>query len=333
MSEATKKESCDCFIARHPKAGDLGAALLEPEADVVVLAARYRVSKTMLYEHRKHLRAAGLLSTEKPKRVSARSVRGSAGTTEKGEGFHGKATEPRKTEESPARAQPQVPETTRGIAIPPVHGTAYLSAVEHCAEAITRGVMRPAVLQGIAQKLGITRDRARQALYEAARHLRMDMGGMLERQEASIAWTLRQRDEAKAKAEAREKAAEDWRQKERRAHEDAQGITDPEARINALGEAARMGLVASKYGLEAEKWHASALAHQRHLDDIQCLLGPKELHLHPPPGDGEAMLERLGAELARRFAGQADALRLIEAAMQAAERRSGEVIETTGEAA
>jgi len=330
MSEPTGKVSCGCFVARHPKAAELEAALLAPEADVVVLAARYRVSKTMLYEHRKHLREAGVLGAEKSgKRVGARSAKESGGSTEKATE---KPAPPRNENPSPTRAQSQVADTKDGIVIPQVHGTAYLSAVEHCAEAITRGVMRPAVLQGIGQKLGLTRDRVRQAYYEAARHLRLDMGGLLERQESSIAWVLRQRDDAKSKADAREKAAEDWRRREREAHDAAVKIDDDASRIGALGDAARMGITASKYGMEAEKWNAQALALQRHMDDVQCILGPKELHLHPPPGDGEAVLERLGVELARRFAEQPEALRLIEAAMQAAER-TPVVIDATGEAA
>lgn len=378
--------ACNCFVARHPKAGEIDAALREPKADILALADRYRVSKTVLYEHRRHLReadagqpaappeaprdlpavageqagqalaegseeAAQQLAAEtapaspaeppaeKPARVSTRSVRDYAASTENEAGFRGNEGEVAEKQltpgQSPARAQPQVVETKGGIVIPQVHGTAYLTAVEHCAEAITRGMMRPAVLQGIAQRLGLTRDRVRQAFYEAARHLRLDMGGLLERQEASIAWVLRQRNEAQAKAEAREKMADEWRQKERRAHDVAQGIGDEEARVSALGEAARMGLVASKYGLEAEKWAAQALSHQKHLDDIQCLIGPKEVNFNQfnqGGGDG-ATFARFAAALARRFRDRPDILAELEAAAAELERAGDEPILVESEAA
>lgn len=378
---------CNCFVARHPKAAEIDAALREPRPNILAIADRYRVSKTVLYEHRRHLREADAGQpaappeapralpafageqagqalaegskeapqqlaaeaapaspteppAEKPACVSARSVRDSAAPAENDprvRGNEGETAEKQLTGgQSPARAQPQVVETKGGIVIPQVHGTAYLTAVEHCAEAITRGVMRPAVLQGISQRLGLTRDRVRQAFHEAARHLRLDMGGLLERQEASIAWVLRQRDEAQSKATAREKDAAEWRQREKRAHDVAEGISDEEARVAALGEAARMGLVASKYGLEAEKWAAQALAHQRHLDDIQCLIGPKELHLNQynqqGGGDG-ATFARFAAALARRFRDRPDILAELEAAAAEVEQRSDEPILVESEAA
>lgn len=212
-----------------------------------------------------------------------------------------------------------------------------MTAVAACAEAITRGLMRPAVLQGIAQKYGITRDRVRQAYHEAARHLRLDMGGLLERQEASIAWTLRRRDEAQAKADARERIAEEWRQRERKAHDDAQRLDDDQERITALGEAARMGLAASKYGLEAEKWHAQALSHQKHLDDVQCLLGPKEFNVTQNNFNGSADVTRFAQALAARFADRPEILAALGEAAAAIERAQepGDLaaIVTTGEAA
>lgn len=348
QEKAARGVACNCFVARHPKAAEIDAALRDPRPDILAIADRYRVSKTVLYEHRKHLRdtepeqgapVEPEPAAEKPARVSARSVKASAGSAENEPEFRGNdegAAEKQLTDgQSPARAQPQVGESKGGIQIPQVHGTAYLTAVEHCAEAITRGVMRPVVLQGIGQRLGFSRDRMRQALYEAARHLRMDMGGLLERQETSIAWVLRQRNEAQAKAEAREKMAEEWRQKERRAHDDAQSITDAEARIAALGDAARMGLVASKYGLEAEKWAAQALAHQRHLDDIQCLIGPKELHVNQfnQGGSDSAMFARFAAALARRFRDRPDVLAELEAAAAELERAPDEPILVESEAA
>jgi hypothetical protein len=195
-----------------------------------------------------------------------------------------------------------------------------MQAVSHCMEAIVRGVMRPTVLQGIGAKFGLTPARARHAFHEAARHLRLDMGGMLERQESSIAWTIRQREDARAKGDAREKVAEDWRRKEREAHEAASRIADDDARIAALDKAARMGLVASKYGLEAEKWHAQALNHQRHLDGIQCLLGPKELHLTQINTGGSDDVERFARALAKRFADRPDVLAALEAAATDIER-------------
>lgn len=372
--------TCNCVVSKHPDAAAIDAALLPPEPeDPRAVAQRYGLSRTSVYEHRRHIglgdkpiraRAASpdatpakpsdagrathrdgatapQTSLEPPATaaqpsagqsdVSARSasVPAHSGTIpeKRAEGAP-RVTTP--SMESPTRAQPQVVDSTTIPAIPENRGTGtYSTAVAACAEAITRGVMRPAVLQGIGQKYGLTRDRVRQAYHEAARHLRLDMGGLLERQETSIAWVLRQRDEARTKAEARDKSAEDWRRKERESHEAAQRITDDEARIAALGEAARMGLVATKYGLEAEKWHASALAHQRHLDDVQCLVGPKEVTLQQFNMSAGASVAEFAAALARRFADRPEILAALDAAAGELERDPGDAaaIVTTGEAA
>ena len=359
MSDTTKKESCGCFVARHPEAAAIDAALRAGD-DPRDVAQRFGIGKSRAYEHRKHLGvgpvAAPAVAPDAPVELAApvapsapeppvevvavpepvESVPRPMESVPRSEGaFHGTGRDPAPNPgQSSTRALPQVVETQRGTTAPVVHGTDYMQAVALCTEAITRGAMRPAVLQGIGQKLGLSSARMRHAYHEAARHLRLDMGGMLERQEASIAWTLRQREDARTKGDAREKTAEEWRRKEREAHEAASRIVDDEARVRALGDAARMGLVASKYGLEAEKWHAQALAHQRHLDGIQCLLGPKELHLTQNNfGDGGDALAKFGAELARRCEGRPDVLAVINAAVEAIERGGGEVIEATGEAA
>lgn len=315
-----------CFLARHPDAAAIDAALATEDPRVV--AQRFGIGKTAAYKHRTHL---------PPQVVDSASV--SPIPQEDAPIPRNEAPAAERRPASSTRAQPQVSETTGGTAIPQVHGTAYMTAVAACAEAITRGLMRPAVLQGIGRKYGLSRDRARHALYEAARHLRMDMGGLLERQESSIAWTLRRRDDAQTKAEARERIAEEWRQRERWAHDEAMRMDDAEARIAALGHAARLGLVASKYGLEAEKWHAQALAHQRHLDDVQCLLGPKEFNLTQiNTGGGAATgdVEQFAAALAARFAGRPEILAELAAAADDIERAQpgdSSAIVTTGEAA
>lgn len=329
MSETTKKESAACcFLARHPDAAAIDAALAKEDPRAV--ARRFGIGKTAIYKHRGHIAPQVVDSASVPPipRDSAEQEPPSRKTAE------------RRTESS-TRAQPQVLETTGGTGIPRNGGTAYETAVAACAEAITRGLMRPAVLQGIGQKYGLTRDRARHAYHEAARHLRLDMGGLLERQETSIAWLIRRRDDAQGKADARERIAEEWRQKERKAHDDAQRISDDRERIAALGDAARMGLVASKYGLEAEKWHAQALNHQKHLDDVQCLLGPKELHLTQNNfGGASDDVERFASALAARFADRPDVLAALEDAAADIEREEpGDgaaivtTIVTTGEAA
>jgi hypothetical protein len=330
MSDDTKEENCGCFIARHPQAVAIEAALRAGD-DPRDVAAQYGIGKSRVYEHRRHLGIAGPVRSQdepatslsppahaEPPKVIPRPME----SVPRPEGpFHGTgATSPSPPPESSARALPQVPEKTGGTAAPVVHGTDYLQAVAHCMEAIVRGVMRPTVLQSIGAKFGLSRDRVRHAYHEAARHLRLDMGGMLERQESSIAWTLRQRDDATAKRDARERSAEDWRRKEREAHEAASRITDDEARISALDKAARMGLVASKYGLEAEKWHTSALNHQKHLDDVQCLLGPKEMHLTQINAGGTADVERFAAALAKRFADRPDILAALSDAAADIER-------------
>lgn len=226
------------------------------------------------------------------------------------------ASEPSK---SFARAQPQVVEIEEKTAPPAFRGTGYEAAVRRCAGLIVDGRAKPTELHRVQEQFGLSRPRIRQAYYEAARHLRYDMGGLLERQEASIGWVVKHRDEASEKAGAREAQAAKWREDERRAHEDAQALEDAEARIAALDAAARMGATASKYGLEAEKWAAQALSHQKHLDDIQCLLGPKELSLtqNNISFDGVAMVERLGKMLAAKFAGRADLVREIEETVSA----------------
>lgn len=332
-----------CSLARHPSAALIDAALLPPDsADPRQVAARFMVSKTLVYEHRRHLLAAkepSPTASSGPTVVSVRSVdvpRDSVAVPRnEGESVH---FEQKNTVETHARAQPQVVDSmsvprsaeNRGI------GQGYAGAVAACAEAITRGVMRPAVLQGIAAKFGISQRLARQAHQEGARHLRMDMGGVLERQESSIAWGIRQRDDALQRAQAREKQAEEWRRKERESNEAAQKIVDPEARIAALDSAARMGLVASKYGLEAEKWAALALSHQKQLDDVQCLVRPKEINFNQFNQvnviGADAMAAFVG-ELAKRFANRPEILAELDAAAAEVERTERDVIETTGVAA
>lgn len=381
MSEQTK--SCGCSVSRHPEVDAINRALLARE-DPRNVADRYKFGKSLVYEHRGHLLAAGhaLATTSPPKAPKPaspspapppsetprqappvtpqarpepgtehptrsdpepRKAPASAPVTPSPEPspavvesrgtaavpFRGIVESPvpakdsgeTKTEEaksapvteSVARVLPSPEIVPRGPMVPKVHGTAYMNAVARCAAAITDRTMKPATLQSIGDRFGLSRDQMRKAYHEAARHLRLDMGGLLERQETSIAWALAERNDAIEKGDAREKLAADWRERERKAHEDIETIEDVEARIAAQGEAARMGIVASKYGLEAEKWHALALASQKHLDDIQCLVGPKVVQATQVNVGGGEVFERFAALMGAEFAGEPHILARIEA--------------------
>lgn len=201
---------------------------------------------------------------------------------------------------------------------PKLVSSRYETAVGYCRELIIRDEMSPQAVREIAKRLGIHYESVRQAHYEAARGLRLDSGGILERQEASIAACERQRREALANVASSVKKRDEWRAREQRAVEDAEAAETPALRASLLRAAAEMGTACARYGMEAEKWQMSALAHQRHLDSVQCLVGPRELHVHGG-GDGApaALLESLGKALrtALTSAGRADAVVALDAAL------------------
>ena len=201
---------------------------------------------------------------------------------------------------------------------PKLVSSRYETAVGYCRELIIRDEMSPQAVREIAKRLGMHYESVRQAHYEAARGLRLDSGGILERQEASIAACERQRRDALAHKESSVRKRDEWRARELRACEEAEAAETPALRATLLRAAAEMGTACARYGMEAEKWQMSALAHQRHLDSVQCLVGPRELHVHGG-GDGAppALLESLGKALrtALTSAGRADAVVALDAAL------------------
>lgn len=181
---------------------------------------------------------------------------------------------------------------------PKLVASAYETAVGYCRELIVRDEMSPQALREVAKRLGLEQVKVRVAHHEAARALRYDSGGILERQEASIASCKRQRRVALDRMAAAVRKSDEWREKEASVLADAARATTPTAKADLLVRAAKLGEAASRAGLEAEKWQMSALMHQRHLDSVQCLVGPRELHLHGGADglDGPG-LEQLGAAL------------------------------------
>lgn len=238
---------------------------------------------------------------------------------------------------SVAQSFPDTPGPPRAlpVAVPQAAlPTGYLQAVDACLGLLMEGQWRTSHVRGIAEKFGLSVDRARHAYHEATRHVQLDMGGYLQKQATSSAWVTKQRNEARSRAESADKHAERWRRQEREAQERADKLRDEE-RMAALNEAARFGLLATKYDLSAEKWSAQALAHQRHLDDVLCLRSPKELHMtqnNMLNGGGET-LARFATALARRFRDRPEVLAALEEAAAEIEAVGDGVIETTGEAA
>lgn len=318
---------CNCFVAQHPQAAAIDAALGAGE-DPRRIAERFGIGKSKVYEHRKHRAASAPVGSPTGDGATTRSVSVPRDSTEKGVGFHGTVERPAK---SAARARPEPQENGRGT-VPEVHGTGYLTAVQECVQAISTASAKSSLIPQLVSRYGITRSRARQAYYEAARHLRLDMGGYLERLEVSIAWVTARRDDASARAAARDEQAAHWREEETYAVKEAENLEGME-RVGAMEAAAKFGLLAAKYGMEAEKWSAQALAHQRHLDDIQGLNMPKEIHatqVNVSDG-GNAALERFGEALAERFKDRPDVLAALEEAALVIAAGAPGVIDTTGE--
>lgn len=221
-------------------------------------------------------------------------------------------------------------------ALPPVGppGGAYAAAVQTIIGLKVNGAWRATHVEAVGAKMGLARSSVRAAHAEAVRHLQMGMGDYLARQATSALWVTKERDAAKDQATAAQKNAERWRRQEREAQDMADRL-DGKERFAALDQAARFGMLATKYDLSAEKWSAQALAHQRELNDVLCLRGPKALTQINLGGDGDSgdALAKFGAELARRCEGRPDVLAVINAAVEAIEQGGGEVIEATGEAA
>lgn len=332
--------SCGCFVAHHPRAAEIDVALRSGE-DPRALAARFSIGKSRLYEHRRHLGAAPAADATTP---PGRSPPGVPVLSEPAqppepsvERFHG-TVESRV--ESGGTIVPRVPGPARALPTATPSGglrTGYIQAIEENLGLITEGRWRAAHVKDIAEKCGLSVDRGRHAYHEATRHLQLNMGGYLQKQATSAAWTVRQRDEARARAESATAHAERWRRQEQEAQEAADKLAGKE-RMAALDTAARFGLLATKYDLSAEKWSAQALAHQRHLDDVLCLRSPKEVSATQINigGDGLVLFERFGVLLAARFKGQPDVL--AELAAAAAEAKRGwpgdeAAIDAIGEAA
>jgi hypothetical protein len=213
----------------------------------------------------------------------------------------------------------------------------YAKAVEAALSLISAGEWRPRHIEGLAGKFGLTKGSARNAYSEAVRHVHLDMGGYLEKLATNAMLVMADRDAAKAESKNAKIHAERWRRQEREAQEHADKKTGDE-RIATLKEAAHFGMLATKYDLSAEKWSAQALSHQRHLDDVLCLRGPKEAtqNVFNISGNDMAKFEAFGRAMAARFALQPDILRAIEEAAGAvmlAVSGDAAAITTTGEAA
>lgn len=345
--------TCNCFVARHPDAAAIDAALLRGE-DPRDVAARFSVGKSRVYDHRKHLRADGAAAAParhqdapeaspapaEPIPPSGPAKRTAAPPVER-------STEPverveRRVESGgmdaarDVQAAPSL--TARALPAEGVPGGAYATAVQTIVGLKVSGAWRATHVEAMSIKFGLAKTSVRAAHAEAVRHLQMGMGDYLARQTTSALWTTKERDAAKDQAEAAKKHAERWRRQEREAQEAADRLEGKE-RFAALDQAARFGMLATKYDLSAEKWGMQALAHQRQSDEVLCLRGPKELHLSQQNNFGaeatSATLAQFAAALARRFADQPEILAALDEAAAELEREPGDTaaIVTTGEAA
>lgn len=333
-------ETCNCFVARHPRAAEIDAALLAGK-DPRDVAGQFGLGKSKVYEHRKHLQAGAPAAPlapgqppESPGRPQTTQNRSKSRSAESVE-----SVEPRVETggtDSTGRPPPTAI-TPRALPSDGAISSAYGGAVARSLELIASAQWRPSHVVEIAERFGLARSTARSAHAEAVRHLQLDMGGYQERQGVSAAYVTRERDAAKEQSLVAQKHAERWRAQEREAQELADAKEGDE-RIAALDKAARFGLLATKYDLSAEKWSAQALAHQRHLDDILCLRSPKEatqnvFHLSGDP----AMFERFASLLAARFSDRPDILAALDDAAAEIEKSvdqgSPPVIDTTGVAA
>lgn len=392
MSEQTK--SCGCSVSRHPEVDAINRALLARE-DPRNVADRYKFGKSLVYEHRGHLLAAGhsLATTSPPKAPKPAPPSPAPPPSE----THRQALQvtpqarpeprtehPTRSDPEPRKAPASAPVTpspepspavveSRGTAAVPFRGivesrvpakdsgeakteeaksapsteivprvlpengvrSTYARAVETVTGLIVQGLWKPTHVAALAEKLGLKQSSIRNAHGEAVRCLQMGMGDYLARQMASAGWIMKERDAAKDQAAKALGFAERWRRQEREAQERADRMTE-DARIDALKAAAHFGMLATKYDLSAEKWSGQALAHQRHLDDVLCLRGPKEVSItqnNLTAINADATFERFGARLAARFADHPEALRILEEEARLATRAEPSTIDAAFEAA
>lgn len=360
---------CNCFVARHPKAAEIDAALLRGD-DPRDVAARYDLGKSRVYDHRKHLRDAGITgpapevvpspAPSPPPAPPAAALDGAkdAPSSSPAPSAPSPPAEPVKrppappVERSMESVEPRMesrgmdvevpagpslisaralPQEASSGPVPSVVMSPYTTAVKAAVALITDGKWRAGHVDALVEKYGIARNTARSAHAEAVRHLQMNMGDYGARQAVSAAYVVSQRDAAKAQSTNALRHADRWRAEENRAQEAAAKMSGEE-RQEKLKEAAHYGLLATKYDLSAEKWSAQALAHQRHLDDVLCLRSPKN-NFGAGASDGGAMVARLAAALARRFRDRPDVLADLEAAAAELERASDEPLLVESEAA
>jgi hypothetical protein len=320
--------SCNCFIARHPKRETIEEAIRAHE-DPRHIAKRFGVSKTKVYEHRRHLGA----SLQPPALSSSPAER----PAEREGSFRGTVERPAR---DAARVQPQLPEMTGGTACGIVRGMNYPGAVKECVALISGGEWRQNHIQDLVERFGLTTSRARQAKAEAGRFLAINMGDYTEKQMVSVSYTWKHRDDCRERGEACLAQAATWAERERAATLVAEACGDPEQRVLLFEGAARAGLVAAKYGLEAEKWMAQTLKAQQHGDDILCLKAPAQVVNATQVnigGNGEDLFGRFARALGTRFKDHPDILAAIDKA--AADIEAGKdagdaaAIEAVGESA
>lgn len=330
--------ACNCFVAQHPKATEISEALQSGE-DPRLVATRFGFGKSKAYEHRQHLRAAGATATPArpaaappappaaPPLAAVPPVEPFRGTVEP-RVESGGMNEPTNVPTGAITSRARPAEAPQGAPL-----SRYATAVAACVELIMDSRWRAGHVDALAQKYGLAKSSARSAHAEAVRHIQLNMGDYVARQAVSASYVTQQRDDAKAQSRTAMRHAERWRGQETEAQAAADKLTGPE-RFAALDQAARFGMLATKYDLAAEKWSAQGLAHQRHLDDVLCLRTPSLTQVNVGGGgDGLALLEKFGGLLAERFRDRPDVLREIEAAVSAASGGGGEVIDATGEAA
>lgn len=346
MSDETN--ACDCYVARHASARKIDEALIRGD-DPRSIAQLYRIGKSRVYEHKKHLtepQVPQVVAVAQEPATPAEAAPNSQPTihstevSTEPEKFVERRMESRGMDLGDAKEAPATPETpfiTRALPtpqLPPIVGGAYVKAVAVALASITQGVWRASSADSLAKQHGITKVTARNAYAEAVRHLQLNMGDYTARQATSAAYVTQQRDNAKAQSVTALRHAETWRDRENTAQNEAARTTG-ERRQAALRDAAHFGLLATKYDLSAEKWSAQALAHQRHLDDVLCLRSPgiraTQINLAPSQNSGEDLAAFAGA-LARKFADRPDILAALDAA--AAELESGaETFDVADEAA
>lgn len=341
--------ACDCYVARHSSARKIDEALIRGD-DPRVVAQLYRIGKTRVYEHKKHLAARGnvIATTHAPEaqepvaavpNTSPSIVSTEVSTTpvERVE----RRVEPRGMDEGgEAKQAPETASvTTRALpvpqALPPAPpGGAYVTAVAVVITSITQGLWRASSVDSLVKKYGLSKQTARNAYAEGVRHLQLNMGDYAARQATSAAFVAQERDACKVQSATAKKHAEIWRDRENAAQGEAILLTG-DKRAEKLRNAAHFGMLATKYDLSAEKWSAQALAHQRHHDDVLCLRSPSIHATQINMGQARASTQdatAFAAALARRFADRPEILAELDAA--AAELEGGaETFDMVAEAA